>query len=279
METNFYPECPVKDVLSLSSLFTFSCRRFSAEYAFKGESHDFTEAVCVTDGKAGITADKNVYVLSAGQMIVHLPGEFHKIWSDCGTEPETVIFSFRAQTFPAIEPRVYSLSPDRVAEIKSIYRAAEKAFELKNNCVERVREGMEAEASAVVKRLELFLLSALSADNAASSEYGSRSAENYYRILSVMEKRLDEALTASELASLCSMSVPSLEKTVRRYSGCGAMSYYNALRMQKAADLLSGGASVKEAALSAGYANQNYFSAAFKKWSGCAPSEWKTRRL
>ena len=276
METALYPECPVKNVLSLSSLYTFSRRRFSAEYAFKGESHDFTEVVCVTDGKAGITADKNVYVLSAGQMIVHMPGEFHKIWSDCGTEPETVIFSFRAEAFPSVEQRVFSLTPERVSQIRSIFQAAEKAFELKNNCVKRVREGMEADAAAVVKRLELFLLNVLSPNNTADSRYGSRSAENYFRILSVMEERLGDALTAGELALLCSMSVPALEKTVRRYSGCGAMTYYNSLRMQKAAELLSGGASVKEAAFSVGFFNQNYFSASFKKWAGKSPTEWKT---
>ena len=134
---------------------------------------------------------------------------------------------------------------------------------------------METEASAVVKRLELFLLSVLSKDNAAKSEYSSRSTENYIRILSVMENRLKDALTSAELAKLCNMSVPSLEKTVRRYSGCGAISYYNELRMQKAAELLSEGSSVKETALSLGFSNQNYFSASFKKWSGKAPSEIK----
>ena len=162
MESNLYRECPVKNTLRLASLFTFSRRKFPGNYSFKGESHDFTEVVCVTDGKVGITADKNVYVLSAGQMIVHLPGEFHAIWSDCGTEPETVIFSFRAEAFPDIARRVYRLSPERLTEIKGIFRAAERAFVLENNNVERVREGMEAEAAAVVKKLELFLLSALS---------------------------------------------------------------------------------------------------------------------
>ena len=275
MESNLYRECPVKNTLRLASLFTFSRRKFPGNYSFKGESHDFTEVVCVTDGKVGITADKNVYVLSAGQMIVHLPGEFHAIWSDCGTEPETVIFSFRAEAFPDIARRVYRLSPERLTEIKGIFRAAERAFVLENNNVERVREGMEAEAAAVVKKLELFLLSALSEDNAVSSEYTGRSAENYIRILSVMESRLGAALTAGELARLCSMSVPALEKTVFRYSGCGAMAYYNGLRMQKAVELLSAGASVKETALSLGFSNQNYISATFKKWSGRAPSRIK----
>ncbi len=275
MEANLYRECPVKNALGITSLFTFSHRVFSSSYSFKGESHDFAEAVCVTSGKVGVTADKNVYVLSAGQMILHRPGEFHTIWSDCGTEPQTVIFSFRAETFPELAQSVYELSPERIAEILRIYRAAEQAFVLENNNVERVREGMEAHASAVVKRLELFLLSVLSESAAVRSEYAGRSAENYSRILSVMTSRLGESLTAGRLAQLCNMSVPALEKTVRRYSGRGAIACYNALRMQKAAELLSGGMSVKETALSLGFSNQNYFSAGFKKWSGRAPSQLK----
>ena len=132
MESPAYRECPVKNVLALESLFTFSKRKFPHNYAFKGESHDFTEVVCVTDGKVGITAEKNVYILSAGQMIIHLPGEFHAIWSDCGTEPEIVIFSFRSNAFPEISRRVFALSPDNVSEIKSVFRAAQKAFQLEN---------------------------------------------------------------------------------------------------------------------------------------------------
>lgn len=278
METNLYRECPVKDILKIRSLFTFFKRKFSCNFVFKGESHDFTEVVCVTDGKVGITADKKVYVLSAGQMIVHLPNEFHAIWSDCGTEPEAVIFSFRAE-LPPIARHVYELTPERVSEIKSIFRAAQKAFVLENNNVERIREGMEAEAAAVVKRTELFLLSVITADNSVNSEYKGRSAENYIRILSVMEDRLSDALTAEKLASLCNMSIPSLEKTVFRYSGCGAMAYYNALRMQRATELLASGMSVKETALSLGFSNQNYFSASFKKWSGYAPSRIKKEVL
>lgn len=275
--TGIYSECPVKNVLSLTSLFTFSRRRFAVNYAFKGETHDFAEVVCVTDGKVGITAEKNVYVLHAGQMIVHLPGEFHAIWSDCGTEPETIIFSFRAAAYPAIGRRVFDLAPERVSEIKNIFHAAQAAFELEGNDVKRVREGMDAQASAVAKRLELFLLSAFidGQNGESSAKYHGRSAENYIRILSVMENKLSEALTAGELANLCNMSVPSLEKTVFRYSGCGAMTYYNGLKMQRAAELLADGASVKEAAFSVGFSDQNYFSARFKKWSGKAPSQFK----
>lgn len=148
MENNVYRACPVRNALNIEALYTFSCRRFPDGYSFKGETHDFAEAVCVTDGKAGITAGKNVYVLSAGQMILHPPGEFHAIWSDGGAEPETVIFSFRSASLPELATRVYTLSPERISEIKSVYRAAENAFVLSGNDVAGIREGRNTEASA-----------------------------------------------------------------------------------------------------------------------------------
>lgn len=273
-----YRECPIKNIVSLSSLFTFSKRRFADNYTFKGESHDFIEVVCVTDGKVGITADKNVYILSAGQMIVHPSGEFHSIWSDCGTEPETIIFSFRAQKFPKVGKRVFVFSLEQMSELKNAFRLAEQAFVLSGASVAGIREGMENKACAVIKKLEAFLLSVF--DNGGNGEisakYRGRSAENYMRIVSVMENRLaDSTLNVKRIAELVNMSVPAVEKTVFRYLGCGAMAYLNKLRLTRAAELLQNGVSVKEAAISAGFSNQNYFSARFKKWAGVSPSAWR----
>lgn len=267
-----YAECPVADVIKLNSLFTFFRRKFSVAFSFKGERHDFYEAVCVLDGKVGVTADKQIRILSAGQMILHPPGEFHTIWSDYGSEPEILIVSFGTEKFPEIGKSVYELSPDRVTELKSIYRTAGQAFEFEDISVKRVVSGKEWDANGVLKRLELFFLAAMSADTFTDAEIVGRGAENYYHIISVMEQGLGKPLAVGEIAKACGLSVPTVEKTVYRYSGCGAMSYYNEMRMKRAAELLERGLSVKEVALTLGFANQNYFSLRFKKWSGHAPS-------
>jgi len=46
-----YAECPVAEVISLNSLFTFFRRTFSVGFSFKGERHDFYEAVAVLNGR------------------------------------------------------------------------------------------------------------------------------------------------------------------------------------------------------------------------------------
>ena len=83
---------------------------------------------------------------------------------------------------------------------------------------------------------------------------------------------LSEDLSAAQIAERCNLSIPALNKTVARYAGCGVMNYYNSLRLKKAEELLLSGASVKEAALSVGFSNQNYFSAFYKKRKGVSPS-------
>ena len=265
-----YGECPVKETVRLRSLFTFFRKTYSLDFTFQGESHDFYEVVCVLDGKAGITAGKNVYTLSAGQMILYPPAEFHAIWSDYGSSPEILIFSFRAEKFPEIQDRIYALTPEQIEEIKSVYSAAERAFVLEDINVKGVRS--QAEAEKIVRRLEIFLLSVLDTGNGRTEKLNSRSGENYYHIVSVMEKNLEREMAADELAKQCGMSVPALEKTVKKYTGHGAMKYYNELKMRKATELLKDGKSVKEVALSLGFSDQNYFSLRYKKWAGVPPS-------
>ena len=98
---------------------------------------------------------------------------------------------------------------------------------------------------------------------------------NYTRILSVMEKNLHTPLTLEDLSRLCDMSIPSLEKTVFRYSHCGVIYLYNSIRMKKAREYLKEGMSVKEVAVVLGFSNQNYFSTAFKKHFGKPPSFYR----
>ena len=265
-----YGECPVEETVRLSSLFTFFRKTYSLDFTFQGESHDFYEVVCVLDGKAGITAGKNVYTLSVGQMILHPPAQFHAIWSDYGSSPEILIFSFRAEKFPEGCNGIYPLTPEQIEEIKAVYSAAERAFVLEDINVKGTRSEIEAEK--VVRRLEIFLLSVLDTGNGRAEQAYSRSGENYYHIVSVMERNLEEELTADSLAKQCGMSVPALEKTVKKYTGHGAMKYYNELKMRKATELLKDGKSVKEVALSLGFSDQNYFSLRYKKWAGVPPS-------
>lgn len=269
-----YEEFPIDAMLSIKSLFTFFRRTLTQDFQFSGESHDFTEVVCVLGGRAGVTADKNIYVLPAGQLIVHPPNEFHTIWPD-NEEAEIVIFSFRAEPFPVQEKRVFRLNTEQTAELCNLHKRAKEVFCISDIRVTGALPHREAEAAILIKQLEILLLNVLATENAAMPYHSGQSAENYVRIVNAMEEALGGPLNIHELAARCNLSVSAIEKTVHRYMGCGAITYFNNLRMKRASQLLAAGKSVKEVAAELGFSCQNYFSAAFKKWAKRSPSTFR----
>ena len=71
------------------------------------------------------------------------------------------------------------------------------------------------------------------------------------------------------------MSCPKLKKVYSKYSGMGVMTYLNSMKMRRAEEYLRGGMSVKETAYRLGFADQNYFSYAFKKYMGKPPKMFR----
>ncbi len=281
----------VVSTLSIRELYTISKQKFGGGYFFGGESHSYYEAVCVLKGKVGITAGKNVYVLEAGQMTLHVPHEFHAIWEEGQSAPEVIVFTFSASAFPKVKSGTYLLTPKLLKEIKDIYKASHDIFIMKgNDCyygdsgktvfqngmfISGVADGMELQAECFVKRIELFLSYALKSLLDEKREYTAVGSESYTRILAVMEENIYNNLSVGEIASIAGVSVPTLEKTVYRYMHCGAIAYYNILRMERAHSLMRKGNSVKETSDALGFSNQNYFSACFKKRYGISPSKLK----
>lgn len=270
--------CKVTNALAISKLHTFFKRTYQKGYTFKGEYHDFFEVVCAIKGNVGITSGKKIYELREGELTVHTPGEFHAIREERGENPTVIIFSFSTLSFPSINENVFTLSEESLNELKQIYQGVSECIEKEdeyNSWICSVVLGKEITLSMLIKRLELFLLTAFQNSVIEKNSDSLTHSEAFYNILSVMEDNLNQALTVAQIANLCKISVPTLEKTMNKYLGYGAIAHYNVMKMQKAKTLLLSGKSVKEVALSLGFSNQNYFSARFKKHFGCSPSKIK----
>lgn len=291
----------VGDSLQINEVYTLSWQAFKDGYFFKGESHNFYEVVCVLKGKVGITAGKNVFVLSENQMTVHYPGEFHAIWEEGDTAPECIIFSFSAPRFPTIKGSVYAIKEDLMKELVDLYFFAQDVFIIESEAssfetgnaydgdtaenlgktayrngvyVTEIKKGKEISASTFIKRLEIFLLQATDSCVSGTTPV-LRESENYAKIMAVLDDNLGKSLTLSDISDLCGMSVPAIEKTIFKYLHIGVIKYYNELKMERACAMLSNGLNVKQTAQSLGFSNQNYFSAAFKKRYGYSPSKLK----
>ncbi len=254
------PRCP--DINS----FHFSLDRiFGDQYEFSGETHEPYEIVYVLSGSAGVTAGEKVYSLSAGQWLLHPPYEFHRIWSEKGTEPHVLNLSFHASAMPEAEGRIFS--PD--------LKLQEEFLEISMS----VRNALHASDISTLNeqrlRLEQWLLYAMRSGS-DSCAVESSGALRYAEIVNVLHAHMTEQLSAGDIALLCRMSLSNLKKIFTKYAGMGVSRYFTEMKMRRAAELLREGKRVGEVASELGFTDQNYFSTVFRRIMGVPPGQYRT---
>ena len=274
MKRTGYRLCYIEPRVRISALCTVFDAMRDADYSFDGESHDFWESVFVIDGEAGITAGETVYTLSAGQMIFHPPGEFHRLWNNKNDSLHIAIITFVADKFP-INKHTICKSPEK-EKILSVISALRSSFETYKICIAERKdcEMSPSEQKAINALEELFL--DLTQDFSREKKENlkkDRQSELYSKAISTMKENLGVRLSATEIADACNVSLSALQKMFYRYTGMGVMKYYESVRMERAKALLSDGYLVKETAEALGYPDQNYFSSAYKRYFGTSPSK------
>lgn len=253
-------------ITALHTVFRQDC---SKDFRFRGESHDFWELVCVVEGKVGVTADHHIFELEKGQAILHPPLQFHSVYSIGNTPPSIVVFTFSGEDIPPLQNTVCRI-PD-LTQLLALYQLSQKTFLFRHKIW--ILENPEEQQGTLqfVKQLELLLVQLCHSEQHTTL---SQSARNYTAIVQALHRNIDRRLTVKELAILCNMSQINLQKTFSHYAGVGVMEYFNRIKMEQAILYLQQGHSVKETALMLGYRDQNYFSTAFKRITGHAPSRF-----
>ena len=70
-----------------------------------------------------------------------------------------------------------------------------------------------------------------------------------------------------------------LKKLFRKYTDSGVMAYFSRMKINRAMEMLGAGASVASVSEKLAYANQFYFSTAFKRQTGYTPTEYRKMGL
>ena len=241
-------------------------------FFFNGESHDTWECVFIIEGRAGVSAGETVYTLEEGQVILHPPLEFHRIWNDGDIDLKIVLLSFSASHFPISEHAIYTF-PSK----EGLYHTIEKlhsVYNLNNTRVESPREGATpALIQLAVNELERYLLNLLCRGEAVTNPKRDKHSSLYTAALKTMRSNLSHRTGVEKIASNLGISVSTLQNLFRRFTGMGVAKFYENMIMDRARSMLESGKSVKETALELGYEDQNYFSTAFKRHFGVSPTK------
>lgn len=199
----------------------------------------------VTDGAVTASAGKKVYHLEVGDIMLADKREICFIRGKGRVEG----FSFDADEEPSLgakrmEPQCHSLLGAIGEEI----------------------------GSTLYPLLELLLINASRTEDLPAS---------YSRDLSLFADAVDELsdyiggkISVEELAEDLRISLSHLKRIFAAYAGVGVHDYLNLLKICKAKELLLEGESVTLTAEKTGFANQAYFSAAFKRIAGISPKDF-----
>ena len=246
-------------------------------FSFPGEAHPFWELVYVVEGRIGITADDRICVLSAGDLIIHKPMEFHKIWSE-DDHVRVNIYTFVASGTDLQKLENHSGEVNEIAEkqLHDLNLLARQTFVCdEGGLVVDFRDPVKAQIFAGL--LEALLLEL----DENTSEIGTEEKHSrvFSTVVAFLNDNLNRHLTVEQIAQQCNISSSMLKKLFRKYTDSGVMAYFSRMKINRAMEMLSAGASVATVSEKLAYANQFYFSTTFKRQTGYTPSEYRKMGL
>ncbi|MBR5156730.1 MAG: AraC family transcriptional regulator [Clostridia bacterium] len=267
-----------ENLISVSSIYSMFEAKHSPEFYFEGECHIPWEFVYVIDGQVGITADKRVYSLSAGDIIFHKPMEFHKIWSENENWSHVFICSF-------------DLEGKAVHQLRNgIYRLDEDSAKIMNMLLDLLRKNnsdnnwldyadLIAQNSKImqisVNYLELIFTYLSYSDKSVNIAEPNERINLYTKIVGVLEEHIYDKITISQIADICNVSAATVKNCFAEFAGCGVHKYFLNIKIRKAIELLKSGKNVNEVSDMLQFANPNYFSYVFKRETGTCASSYK----
>ncbi len=272
----FSPSVVFNDSLSVKRIYTAFVARRKKDFDFNGESHNFWELVYINSGTVGITSGSRVFECGAGTVVLHKPGEFHRIWAVGGTEPVYTVLSFDVESgyIGRLGSMAILLDSDESEIIERISRLI-LSLELGGSIFPTMLNSQPVLAARLQKLLELALILCIEKGGNAVFEADSPDVLLFASAVGIMKENVSAPLSSEEIAESMHISLSKLKRVFKKYAMTGVHEYYFILRLNKAAKMIMSGKSAKECADECGFLNQNYFSAAFKRHFGVSPSRFK----
>lgn len=222
-------------------------------------SFDDFGILCVTDGNLTITCESGAYKLKKGNVTFFAPDGFYYINNK--TDAEYIFISFNAtgELLSDLSGLVVKITEEEMFLIQEI-----------NTLVDSFDDSVSKQQ--MFSMLELFLLLCLKKQSVSPCE--DKNAILFSKAAEILKRNIDSNVSVSDLADRLNISVSNLKRLFAKYTNIGVHEYYTFLKIAQAKELLRQGKTVTDTAELTGFANQAYFSAAFKRITGKTPKEY-----
>lgn len=274
-----YKYRPIRPIIRLKYIVSALDVVRPKDHYFPGEMHDFWEMVFIADGEACLTSDDRVYHLKRGDLVLHRPMAFHRIWSCNDTCPHLQIVSFTAEGegMEAVAEKAFSLEPSAFETVRELNAAFKKVIRLSKE-----PECEQAEYNYYSQKAALLLESVLFDLYGRKKQIGNgpgRTGQQYEQIVRVLNEHCTQNLTIEEIAGLCDLSVSNLKRIFHIYSDVGIMKYFTSVKLRCAMKELLEGKPISQISDGLGFSSPSYFHAVFKRELGMTPKEYIREKI
>lgn len=237
--------------------------------------HEY-QLLYILEGKGTLaTQSKGKIPVKAGNMFLLFPDEWHTYQPEKETGWKLYWIGFKGthmndrvqKGFFCKENPLFQVGYN--AAIIHLYRQAIEVVQREEPCFQQLLAGIVNYLLGVMYSTDRNLL--------LNQDHTSAKLIDHARIY--MREKVEENLSAKEVASHLGMGYSHFRKLFKAYTGVSPSHYYLDLKLQRAKELLSlTPVPVKEIAYKLQFQSPDYFSTLFRKKTGYTPSEFRMKQ-
>ena len=263
--------------------------KYSKDFHFAGEKHDFWEIAYVDQGEVGVLAEKQGLILRQGEAIFHKPNEYHNIWAN-NRFANVIILSFVC-TSPAMsffENKIMPFNDEQKSILAKLVSTGEVHFEEPMDDIYltklTARRGGPFGCGQIIKNyMELLFISLIqenSVRHRATRATGTAKRQGENKVVDVVQQYLENNMynhiTLEDVLRETCFSKSYITKLFRDYNGVSIMGHYMDMKIEEAKKLLSEDElSLTEVSEKLGFSSIHHFSSTFKKKTRMTPWEYR----
>lgn len=280
-----YIRIPLKNILSVSRIVTVFRFDFAPDYQTAGESHDFWELVYVDEGELGLQGGECLHHVTAGEMILHKPNEFHRVECDGVHDARVFIITFecRSGAMKFFYDKVLSVPSEIRGLVRRLLEECGESFHVSSYPLQAKEEAPIGSLQLIRNYLECILIRMM-----REGEREKASKEQFYRSREVLEQRLAkdirayleahlyERLSLERLGREFHFSVSTICNIYKRATGQTVMHTLLMLKLEEAKRLLrTENIPIAEISARLGFETPQYFSRIFCRHVGMPPRDFR----
>lgn len=260
----------IESVLSPERIYTLFYQRKDALFRFKGENHSFWELTYVELGEMVNEAGGKEFFLSEGDIMLFLPNEYHRQYSNSGAPVRYITITFDMEMD---EPSLFR---------SKVFHTEPRERELISRILEEQEESLIYGGDLILCYLKELLISLVRTEKMEryikSADQPARQVIEHDIVRTAcayIQRNLYGPLSVSEVAHTIPVSEGYLSSVFRQKTGMTPVRYIKKSKLDHAAELIRrGGYTITQIAERLGFGSVHYFSSQFKKEFGMTPTEF-----